>query len=171
MSEPKYEYLIKKRENAGIKHWNDPNALIECSNTMDGVYKKINDYNPRRKKKLIVFDDMIADFKGKKKLQAIIEKLFIRCRKLNISLAFITQPYFAVPKGVKLNSTHYLIIKINNRIDLKNIAIDHSADIDYNHFMKIYKECTKELYNIWTIDTTLPTSDPLRFRKDLFDSW
>ena len=120
------------------------------------------------KKNLIVFDDMIADVKGKKKLQAIIEKLFIRCRKLNISLAFITQSYFSVPKDVKLNSTHYLIMKINNRIDLRNIAIDHSADID--NFMKIYKECTKELYNIWTIDTTLPTSDPLRFRKDLLDS-
>ena len=108
LSEPKYEYLIKKHENAGIKHLNDPNRLIECSNTMDGVYKNINDYNPRRKRKnLIVFDDMIADAKDNKKLQAIIEELFIRCRKLNISLFFITQSYFSVSKDVKLNSTHY----------------------------------------------------------------
>ena len=92
LSEPKYEYLIKKLENAGIKHLNDPNPLIECSNTMDGVYKNINDYNPRRKRKiLIVFDDIIADVKGNTKLQAIIKNLFVRCRKLNISLAFITQ--------------------------------------------------------------------------------
>ena len=92
LSEPKYEYLIKKLENAGIKHLNDPNRLIECSNTMDGVYKNINDYNPRRKRKiLIVFDDIIADVKGNTKLQAIIKNLFVRCRKLNISLAFITQ--------------------------------------------------------------------------------
>ena len=62
LSEPKYKFLIKKRENAGIKHLNDPNAFIECSNTMDDVYKNINDYNPSRKRKiLIVFGDMIAD--------------------------------------------------------------------------------------------------------------
>ena len=136
LSEPKYEYLIKKLENAGIKHLNDPNRLIECSNTMDGVYKNINDYNPRRKRKnLIVFDDMIADAKDNKKLQAIIEELFIRCRKLNISLAFITQSYFSVPKDVRLNLTHYLIMKINNRIEFKNIAHDHSTDINYQDFV------------------------------------
>ena len=116
LSKPKYEYLIKKRENAGIKHLNNPNAFIECSNTMDDVYENINDYNPiRKRKKLIVFDDMIADIMGNKKFQAIIKELFIRCRKLNISLVFITQSYFFVPKDVRLNSTHYLIMKINNR--------------------------------------------------------
>ena len=136
LSEPKYEYLIKKHENGGIKHLNDPNALIERSNTMDGVYKNINDYNPRRKRKnLIVFDDMIADAKDNKKLQAIIEELFIRCRKLNISLAFITQSYFSAPKDVRLNLTHYLIMKINNRIEFKNIAHDHSTDINYQDFV------------------------------------
>ena len=171
LSEPKYEYLIKKRENAGIKHLNDPNRLIECSNTMDGVYKNINDYNPRRKRKnLIVFDDMIADAKDNKKLQAIIEELFIRCRKLNISLAFITQSYFSVAKDVRLNLNHYLIMKRNSKIELENIATDHSADIDYQDFMKIYRECTKEPFNVLTINTTLPASGPLRFRKNLFDS-
>ena len=116
LSEPKYEYLIKKREDAGIKHLNNPNAFIECSNTMDDVYENINDYNPiRKRKKLIVFDDMIADIMTNKRFQAIIKELFIRCRKLNISLVFITQSYFSVPKDVRLNSTHYLIIKINNR--------------------------------------------------------
>ena len=78
LSETKNKYLIKKRKNAGIKHLNDPNAFIECPNTMDGVYKNINDYNPRRKIKiLMVFDDMIADVKDNKILQAIIEELFI----------------------------------------------------------------------------------------------
>ena len=99
LNKEKYECLIKTRENAGIKHLNYPNALIECSNTMNGVYKNINDYNPRRKRKiLIVFDDMIADVKGNKKLQAIIKEMFIRCRKLNISFAFITQSYFLFQK-------------------------------------------------------------------------
>ena len=103
LSERKYEYLIKKRENAGIKHLNNPKAFIEGSNTMNDVYENINDYNPIRKiKVLIVFDDMIADNKGNKNLQAIIEELFIRCRELNISLAFVTQSYFFCSKRCKI---------------------------------------------------------------------
>ena len=165
LSEPKYE-------DAEIKHLNNPNAFIECSNTMYDVCENINDYNPTRKgKKLIVFDEMIADIMTNKKVQAIIKELFIRCRKLNISFAFITQSYFSVPKDVRLNSIHYLIMKINNRIELKNIANDHSADIDHQDFKAIYRECTKEPYNFLTIDTTLPASDTLRFRKKLFDSY
>ena len=136
LSEPKYEFLIKMRENVGIKRLNDSNSLIQCSNTMDDVYENINDYNPiRKRKKLIVFDDMIADIMGNKKFQAIIKELFIRCRKLNISLVFITQSYFSVPKDIRLNSTHYLIMKINNKKELQNFAINHSADIDYKDFM------------------------------------
>ena len=126
LSEPKYEFLIKKHEDVGIKYCNDPNAFIECSNRMDDVYQNINDYNPSRKRKiLILFDDMIADIMSNKKFQAIIKELFIRCRKLNISLVFITQSYFSVPKDVRLNSTHYFIMKTNNRKDLRNIAINH----------------------------------------------
>ena len=96
--------------------------------------------------------------------------MFIRCRKLNILLVFITQSYFSVPKDVRSNSTHYLIMKISNRKELQIIAINHCTDIDYKDFMKIYRECTKEPFNFLTIDTTLPASDPLRFRKNLFDS-
>ena len=96
LNEPKYKILIKKREDTGIKHLNDPNAFTECSNTMDDVYENIHDYNSSRKRKiLIVFDDMIADIMTNKKFQAIIKELFIRCRKLNISLVFITQSYFS----------------------------------------------------------------------------
>ena len=108
LNEPKYEYLIKKREDVGIKHLNNPKAFIECSNTMDDVYENIDDYNSNRRRKiLIVFDNMIADIMRNKKFQAIIKELFITCRKLNISLVFITQSYFCVPKDVRLNSTHY----------------------------------------------------------------
>ena len=106
-----------------------------------------------------------------KKFEFIIKELFIRCRKLNISLVFITQSYFSVPKDVRLNSTHYLIMKINNKRELQNIAINHSADIDYQDFIKIYRECTKEPYSFLAIDTKLPASDPLRFRKNLYDSY
>ena len=168
LSEPKNKCLIKNRENAGIKYLNDSNAFIEFSNAMDGVYENINDYNPNRQRKiLIIFDDMIADIMSNKKFQAIIKNLFIRCRKLNISLVFITQSYFSVPKDVRLNSAHYSIMKINNQRKLQNIAINHSADIDYNDFVKIYIEYAKEPYSFLTIDSTLPASDPLRFRKDL----
>ena len=165
LSKPKYQFLIKKREDAGIRHLNDPNAFIECFNTIDDIHKNTNDYNlSRKRKKLIVFHDMIADVKGNQKVQVIIEGLFIRCRKLNIWLAFITQSYFSVSKDVKLNSTHFLIMKINNRTELKNIGVDHSTDIDYKDLMKIYLECTKEPFNFLAIDLTLPVSDPLRFR-------
>ena len=116
LSELKYEYLIKKREDVGIRHVNNSNAFIECSGTMNDVYENINDYNlSRRREILIVFDDMIGDIMTSKKFQSIIRELFIRCRKLNISLVFITHSYFSVPKDVRLNSTQYLIMKINNK--------------------------------------------------------
>ena len=169
LSEPKYEHLIKKRENVGIKHLNNPNTFIKCSNMMDDVYENINDYISIRKK-AIVFDDMIADIMTNKKFQSIIKELFIRCRKLNISLVFITQSYFSVPKDVRLNSTHYLIMKINNKRELQNIAINHSADMDCQDFMNIYRGCTKEPFNFLIIDTTLRASNPLRFRENLFGS-
>ena len=114
---------------------------------------------------------MIVDIMTNKKFQAIIKELFIRCRKLNIYLVFfITQSYFSVPKDVRLNSTHYLIMKINNKRELQNIAINHSADIDYKDFMKIYRECIKEPFNFLTIDTTLPSSNPLSLRKNLLNT-
>ena len=97
--------------------------------------------------------------------------MFIRCRKLNISLVFITQSCFSIPKDARLNTKHYFIMKINNGIELKNIVNDHSADIDKKNFKKIYRECTKEPSNFLTIGTTLPASDLLRFTKNLFDSY
>ena len=133
---------------------------------MDDVYNNINDYNPKRKRQnLIVFEGMIADIMTNKKFHAIIKELFIRCRKLNIYLIFITQSYFSVPKEVRVNSTHYLIIKIHNKGELQNIATNHSADIDYNFFMKIYRKCTSEPHSFLTIDSTLPANNSLRFKK------
>ena len=112
---------------------------------MNDICENTDDYNPSRKRKiLIVFHDMIADIMTNKRFQTIIKELFIRCRKLNILLAFITQSYLFVPKDVRLNSTYYLIMKINNKKELENIAINHSADIDYRDFMKIYRECTAQ---------------------------
>ena len=138
---------------------------------MNDVYENIDNYNPNRKRKvLIVFGDMIADIMTNKRFQSIIEDLFIRCRKSNISLVFITQSYFSVPKVVILNLPRYLIMKINNKKESQNITINHSADIDYRDLIKMYKECTKEPYNFLTIDIKLPSSNPLRYRRNLFDT-
>ena len=126
------------------------------------------DYNPGKNRKvLIVFDDMIADMINNKKLDSIVTELFIRGRKLNISIVFIMQSYFKVPKDVILNSTHFFIMKIPNKRELQQIALNHSSDIDFKNFMKIYKKCTKEPYSFLVNDTTLPSDDPLRFRKNI----
>ena len=90
--EDKYQFLIKRRENIGVKYFNDPKAFIEYSNDIQDVYNNINDYSPDKENKiLIVFDDMIADMINNKKLNSIVTELFIRGRKLNISLVFIMQ--------------------------------------------------------------------------------
>ena len=104
-----------------------------------------------------------------KRFQGTIKELFIRCWKLNIFLVFITRSYFSVPKEVRLNSTHYLIMKIHNKRELHQIAIVHSADIGYENFLNIYRNCTKERNSFLTIDTTLPADNPLRFRKNFSD--
>ena len=107
---------------------------------MDDVYNNIDDYNLKRKRTiLIVFDDMIADVMSKNIFQAIIKELFIRCKILIISLVFITQSYFSNAKEARLNSTHYLIMKLHDKRELQKIAINDSADTSYKDFVKIYK--------------------------------
>ena len=131
-------------------------------NTID-AFKNIEEY-----KTFLVFDDMIADMINTKKLNPVVTELLIRGRKLNISLVFITQSYFKVPKDVRLNSTHFFIMKIPNKRELQQIALNHSSDIDFKDFIKIYKKCTAESYSFLVNDTTLPSDNPLRFRKNLF---
>ena len=146
--EDKYQYLINKRERVGINHLNDPKAFIEYSNDMHDVYKNIDDYNPDKENKtLIVFDDMIADMINNKNLNSVVTKLFIRCRKLNISLVFIIQSYFKVPKDFRNNSTHFFIMKILNKRELMQIAINHSSDINTKDFIEIYRKCTDKTYS------------------------
>ena len=127
--EAKYNYLINKCEKVGLNHYDDSKAFMEYSNDMQDVYKNIEDYNPDKKRKiLLVFDEMIADMINNKKLNPIVTELFIRGRKLNISIVFITQSYFRVPKDVRLNSTHFVIMKIPNKTELQQIT---SSDIDF----------------------------------------
>ena len=89
---------------------------------------------------------------------------------MNISLVFIRQSYFSVPKEVRLNSSHYLIMKIHNERELQNNAINHSNEIYYKYFLKIYRNCTNEPYSFLTIDTTLPADNPMRSRESLLGS-
>ena len=110
---------------------------------------------------------MIADMINNNKLNPIVTELFIRGRKLNISIVFITQSYFKVPKYVQLNSTHFFILKLPNKREFQQVALNHSSDIDFKDFMHIYKNCTKEPYSFLVNDTTLPSDNPLRFRKNL----
>ena len=140
--------------------------LHEYANSMDDTLNNIEDYNKKIKRKvLMVFDDMISHVISNKKAQQILKGLFIRCRKLNISLCFLTQSYFSVPKDVRLNCTSYIIFKLNSNRELQNIAINDSADIYYKDFVKIYRDCTKEPYNFLTIDTTQLVDN--RLKKNL----
>ena len=152
--EKKYQYLISKREQAGIKNLNNTHVFIEYSNDMNDVLEDINNYNKNRDKKvLIIFDDMIADIMRSEKFKAIVKELFIRCRKLSISIIFITQSYFRTPKDVRLNSTHYILMKIGNKKELKSIAEENSGHLDFKDFLKIYNYCTNEPYSFMMVDT------------------
>ena len=109
---------------------------------------------------------MISDMTNNKKLNPVVTELFIRSRKLNISIFFITQSYSKVPKDVRVNSTHLFIMKIPNKRELQQTDLNHSSDIDFKDFMKIYKKCTAEPYSFLVNDTTLPSDYPLSFRKN-----
>ena len=153
LSEPKYEFLINKREQAGIKNLNDPHAFIEYSNGMDDVLDDINNYNKNRDKKvIIVFDDMIADIEYNKNFKRMIKELFYRARKINVSIVFITQSYFRVLKDPRLDSTHYILMKIGNKKELKSIAEEKSGHLDSKDFLKMYNYCTSKPYSFMTID-------------------
>ena len=149
-----------------MKHFNDPKAFTEYSNDMHDVYQNINDDSDDNENKiLIVFDDMIAGMIKNKKSNSVVTELFIKGRKLNISFVFIAQSYFKVPKDVRLNTTHFFITNIPNKRELQQIALNHSSAIDFKDFVRIYKKYTDKSYLFLVNDTTLASSNPLRFRK------
>ena len=162
--EPKYEYLINKREQVGIINLNDPHAFIEYSDDMNDVLDDINNYNKNRDKKvLVVFDDMIADIEYNKNFKRIIKELFYRTCKINVSVVFITQSYFRALKDARLNSTHYIQMKIGNKKELKRIAEEKSGHLGYKDFLKIYNCCTRKPYSFMAIGTR-PTASVI-FKK------
>ena len=122
----------------------------------------------KERKILIVFDVIIADMINNKKLNPIVTELYTRIRKLNISLVFITQSYFKVPKDVRLNSI-FFIMKTPNKREFQQITLNHSSDIDSKDFIKIHKKCTAEPYSFLVNDATFASDNPLRLRKNLFN--
>ena len=162
--EKKYQLLINKRESAGLKHLNDSKALIEYLNDIN------EKYNPNKntdRKILIVFDDMASDMLSIKKLNLMVTELFIRRKKINIAHIFMTQSYFPVPKNIRLNSTGYFVMKIPNKRELKQIAFNHSSDIDFQDFMNfVLQNHFFFLFN----DTTLLSDNLLRFRKNFSET-
>ena len=136
---------------------------------MNNIYKNIDECNPNKNRKsLIVFDDMIADIHNNEKLNKIVNQLCIRERKLNISLVFITQSYFNVPKDVRLNTTHFFIVKIPNKKELQKISYNQSSDSNFKDFVNLYKKCTAKL-SFSVIDDTRASDNLLRFRKNILE--
>ena len=135
---------------------------------MDVIYKKIEEYNPNKKRKiLLAFYDMIADIPTNNKLNPIITGLFIRGRKLDIFLIFITQYYFVGLKHLRLNSMHFFILKNPNKQEVQQIALNHLSDIDFRDFMNLYKTCNAKSYLFLVIDATFASDNYSRFRKNL----
>ena len=130
---------------------------------MNDVLDDINNYNKNRDKKvLIVFDDMIADIEYNKNFKRIIKELLYRARKINVSIVFITQSYFKALKDARLNSTHYILMKIGNEKELKRIAEEKSDHLDYKDFLKMYNYCTKEPHSFMTIDARPTATIPFK---------
>ena len=134
---------------------------------MDDIYENIEEYKLNEKRKiLLIFDYMIADMLSNKKHNSIVSELSIRVRKLNISLVFITQSYFAVPKDTRLRSTHHFITKIPNKQELQKVAFKHSLDIDFRDLMDLYKKCTSKPHSYCA---NLASHNSSCFRKNLLE--
>ena len=142
--------------------------MIKYSNNKDDISKNIKDYNPNKRQKiLIVFDDKIVDMLSNKKLNPAVTELFIRGRKLEVFLVFITQSHFAIPKDIWLNSAHYFVMKIPHKREFWQIVFNHSSDIDFQDLMNLYKKCTAKSYSFFIIDTNLTSHNFLSFRENL----
>ena len=126
-----------------------------------------NKIQNKKQKILIISDDMIADILSIKNLYPIVTELFIRGRKLNISFVFITQSYFAVPKNIRLNSTHYFVMKVKEKRELPEVEFNHSSYLGYQDFMNLCKRCTAKPYLFLVIDNTLVSDNSSRFRKNI----
>ena len=162
---------FKSIEEKKLKNPKIQKTFIDYLQRIDDVWENLEDYNPTKKiKVMIVFDDMIADMKANKKIKSYSHWIVLRSRKRDISLVFISQPYLKAPKTIRLNGTHYFTMKIPNKSELQQVASNHSSDIKFKDLMKLDKEFTKEPYSFVVKDTTLPSDNPLRFRKNILQN-
>ena len=140
--------LINKKKSTSPKHFADSKAFTEYSNDMDDIYKNIKEHNPNKKRKiLIVFNDMIADILSNKKLNPVVTELFIRGRKPSISFFLLHNLILLFQKNIKLKSTCYFIMKIPNKRELQQIECKHSSDIHIQNFINLYKKCSANSYS------------------------
>ena len=153
--------FINEREKLGIKNLKNLIVFIDYSQTIDDVYENLDDCNPTKKRRvLIVFDHMIADIEFNKKLGSIVTEM--SSRDLNIYFTcFYSTILFQIALTLRLNATHYFIIKIPNKTELQQIASNHLADIDFKSFMKLNKHCTRDPYSFLVNDTILSSDNPL----------
>ena len=159
-----------EREKVGIKKFKNPKAFIDYSQTIDDVYENMEDDNPLKNRKVLtVFNDIMANMEANKKLSPLVTKLFLRGRKLtHVSLVSISKSYIKVPKTIRLNASHYFIMKISSKMELQEIASNNSSGTEFKDFMKLfYKYYTKEPYSFLVNNTTSLLDNPLRFRKNL----
>ena len=162
--------LINKRKRVRLKEYNGSKAFPEHSNYMNHIYENIGEKIRYKECKILtLFDGMITDMLSNKKLTLLVTELFIKGKNLKVSLVFIVQSYFAEPQNIRLNSTHYFIMKIPNKQELQQIVFNHLSDIGYENFMNLYKKCTPKLYCFLVINTALASDNPLRFRKTISD--
>ena len=164
----KYQLLINK-QGGGLEKSNNSKTFIAYSNDWVDIYENILEYNPVKERNVLAaFDDMIADFFSNKKLNNPI--VAIRSRKLKMSLTFITQSSFTLTKNVRINSTHYFVMKIPNKREFEQILFSNSSDIAYEFFMNPCKKFTVKQFYLLVIDTTLVSDNYLRFRKNLLET-
>ena len=149
-------YLLTEEKKQELKNQKNPKAFIEYSQTNDDIYENLEDHNPMKKRKvLILFDNVIVDMESNKQLSPVVTELFLRGRKLNILLVFTSQPCFNLTKTIRLNATYYFVMKIPNKRELQQIL------------KKLYKDYTKEPYPVLVNNTTLPSDNPLRFKNSI----
>ena len=167
--EAKYQVLIKKRESTALRYFSDSKAFIEYFNDMDDIYENIEEYNPNKRWKiLVIFDNMIADVLSNKKLNLIVNELFIRGRKLN-KTCFYHTTVLRCSENIRLNSAYYFVMKIANKRELQQIVFNHSLDIDFKDFMNLYKKYTAKPYSFLVTDTALASDNSSCFRNNFFE--
>ena len=149
-SNQKVNCLLTEEKKYELKKLKNPKTFIDFSQTIDDVYENLEDYHPTKKRRVLIeFGDMIADMESNKKLSPIVTELVFSGRNLKISLVFISQSYFQMTKTIRLNATYLFIMKIPNKRELQQITPNHSSDIEFKGFIKLYNHYTNVPFSFY----------------------